>query len=1030
MAGINDYLHIISSASWAGENFIDVRAKLFGLETITQDAIFSLPGTTKLISGEWVAEGGDQSLPEALREPRILAKKGKLTLKFTGTNISMRLGLNPSWGTGACYIDGVKPSAIPGVIAPLDVLNCDSGAHASWGNEYRDFLIADGLANTQHTLEVYCNNLAIGSGGFFVLTCCKVYAKENLTRSRDLWVLPNQTLNQPETLTFANHSGVDVKNVKVSYPNSLLDPATGASLGQLALGTIGAGQSRAVPMLPLMNGSEISGLHRVPITLEGDYPIGSANASGSFIPGAPDLRYSGNTWSSDTSFGELREYASAAGNFVAMTVNANNFTLRIQRDYGWGNLQIWKDNFSVAGCKTTSASPVVSIPAAQMANMAVGKHVTGTGVPVMATILSIDATANTITLSANATATNTNRTLEFDTYLTSVSCNDATGGGFFIDIAINGLTNATGNKIKLVCETKAVIVWAKVSWIGADPVEHRTETINYDLNYKHVPPFPVGGLRIENGQATWDPVALDAIDVSKPYDNSKVAREELVSRFPTYLVIYQPGYLETIKQYDLAVVDPFGMTRKQVRELQAMGIKVLLYVSFGEEDGTLLDKWDPNSAQVPWVGDGKGPGGYASYYMKGGYGFGEMSECEHDCQRTTGERKCAKNNPKYNTSLVRCTAACQRDWREGYLSWEKGDPCGGGYTRDNNWVRDASKACTNSKCPKYIPPNAKCTDYQQVSAWGQDFSMATTNYPDENGIWSSYYVDPVRRDNNSWFARLRDYYLPLIFKEPTPRDEVLSTVKVVVDPADLETGTIIGLEVSFAPVDEDEPMSVIDTATGYSYQRGLEWDMDYKLGVIKMHPNEDSPPVVEAQRLRVQYSTKGLGADGVFMDTVDTVDIYPDEVYQAAAASLINELKALYPNKAFCSNRGFSILDRIIHSCEYVMFETFLSEYDWENKVYFKIGPESNEWNDQITLQLMQLRQKHVFDVLALNYCSNGPEGDELREYIRKESTKRGWISWSSEIMLNKPLPNVPYEDNSGPLRTNMWKVRKLNRRK
>ena len=46
MAGINDYLHIMSSESWSGENFIDVRAKFFGLENITQDAIFSLPGTT------------------------------------------------------------------------------------------------------------------------------------------------------------------------------------------------------------------------------------------------------------------------------------------------------------------------------------------------------------------------------------------------------------------------------------------------------------------------------------------------------------------------------------------------------------------------------------------------------------------------------------------------------------------------------------------------------------------------------------------------------------------------------------------------------------------------------------------------------------------------------------------------------------------------------------------------------------------------------------------------------------------------
>lgn len=1029
MPGINDYLHIISSESWAGQNFIDIRANYLGLEAIQQDAIFTMPGSPKVISGEWVAEGGDQSLPAVMREPRVLAKKGKLTVKFKGTNISIRLGLNPAWGSGACYIDGVKPSTIAGATAAADVLYCDSEKHASWGNEYRDFLIVDNLADKEHTLEIYCNNITDGSGGFFVVTCCKVFAQSNLTRTRDLWVLSNAALRQPESWTFQNRSGADVQNAKVTFSEAILNPETGANVSVLALGTIPAGGSKTVGILPLMTGMEVSGPHPMQVALEGDYPMESPTASGSYVPGGEGLRYGGASWSQDTEFGELREYATAKGDFVVMTINAPEFMLRVQRDYGWGKLLVLKDNFSVSGCKTTSASPTVTIPAAKIGAMAVGMYVTGTGIPKLAKINAVDTAASTITLSANATSTNTNRALEFDTPLTVVTCHDDNGGGFFVDVSITGLSKPFANVVKLMGESTAAVVWSKASWQGSDPLEHRTETITYALNYKHVPPFPIEGLRLENGVATWTPAVADKLDVTKPYDNSRIDREELVSRFPTYLVIYQPGYQETIKQYDLAVVDPFGMTRKQVKELQDLGIKVILYVSFGEEDGTLLDKWDPNSPQVPWVGDGKGPGGYASYYMKGGYGYGEMSECEHDCQRSTGEKKCAMGNANYSTALARCTAACGNDWREGYVAWDKGEACSAGFTRDTNWVRDATTACTNSACPKYSPPNKKCAQYQKAEVWGQDFSMATTNYPDENGIWSSYYVETTRRDSNSWFARLRDYYLPLIFKEPTPRDETLTAIKVVLDPADLVTGFVIGVEASFAPIDEDEPLSVSDVATGFEYQKGLEWNMDAKLGVIKLHPNEGNPPVVEGQKLRIRYSSKGLGADGVFMDTVDTVDIYPDEEYQAGAAAVINELKLLYPDKAFCSNRGFSILDRIIHSCDYVMFETFLSEYDWEKKVYYKIGAESKAWNDEITAQLMRLRQSHIFDVLALNYCSNGPEGDELREYIRQESTRRGWISWSSEIMLNKPLPNTPYEDKTGPLRTNMWKIHKINRK-
>ena len=184
------------------------------------------------------------------------------------------------------------------------------------------------------------------------------------------------------------------------------------------------------------------------------------------------------------------------------------------------------------------------------------------------------------------------------------------------------------------------------------------------------------------------------------------------------------------------------------------------------------------------------------------------------------------------------------------------------------------------------------------------------------------------------------------------------------------------------------------------------------------------------QQIRVQYSTKGLNSDVVFMDTVDTVDIYPAEEYQAAAAKLINDMKALYPDRIFCSNRGFSILGRIIHSCEYVMFETFLSEYDWINKVYRKLeDPGVIAFNDQITEQLMKLRKRHVFDVLGLNYASNGPEGDDLRAYIREETHKRGWLSWCSEILLNDPLPNTEFSLTRGPIRTNLWKVYRVKRK-
>lgn len=1022
---LNDYLHILSDKTWAGENRIDWRVAWYALDAVEQVGVFTLPGGAT-VRGEWVAEGGDASLPPAKREPRILAKKGKLVLAFTGTNISVRVGLNPNWGVGQVYIDGKKPSLIAGLSTAMDSFSCDSNAHSSWGNEYVDITLADGLTDGAHTLEVYCNNLTAGAGGFVVVTGFKVYSQSRVSRDVRVWVESRIDMAQAETMEVINPSTKTIRDVRLRFPPGLVS-STGAAMPEVILGDIAARGSKSVVLVPDLSGTESIGVTDWPIELQAKYEAGGL-PSGNFVPQQAGLVYTGS-WSNDSDFGELREYSGTKGASIAFTVEAAEFTLRVQRDYGWGSFLVLVSPLVSANCAVTSASRDVTVPAALISQLAVGMYVTGTSIPEVSTITAIDAATNRITISANATATNANRTLTFETLLTSITSNDGAGGGFFVDVPVSGLPAPSGNKVRLVAMDAKPAVWSRLSWAGSGNYDTVLETLHYRATRQHVPPFPIEGARLENGQLAWSSRIPDRVDLSVPLDSRGLDREEVGVRFPTFIVIYQPGYQDIVKEYDIAVLDPFALTRKQVKELQALGIKVLVYVSFGEEDSTLADVWDPNSAQVPWVGDGKGPGSYASYYMKGGYGYGEMSECTHDCQRVDGSKRCAVGNAKYNPNWTgRCSAACSKDWREGYKAWEEGGKCGGGYTSANFWQRDASKACTNGGCPKYTPSNTKCPQYEQAEVWGQDFSISA-NFPDENGIWASYYVDAVGRGPDSWYARIRDYYLPLIFSEPQPRHEVLPVVKKVLDPQDLETGTVYGIALAHAPVDEDEPLSIIHEATGYAYERGLEWDMDFKLGVVKLHPNEGSPATPEGTLISVFYATKGLGADGVFMDTVDTVDVYPDEAYQKGAADLINDMKALYPGKAFCSNRGFSILDRIIHSCSYVMFETFLTEYDWEQKTYFKLSAESEAWNDEITEQLFRLRRQHVFDVIGLNYCSNGPEGDELRKYIREETNKRGWLSWSSEILLNRPLHNSPFTDLQGPIRSNTWRTYRVKRK-
>lgn len=1016
-----DYLHIKSDKTIAGKNYIDWRAKWLGLDDVEQIATAQIPGGPA-IRGEWVAEGGDATLPPEDREPRILAKKGKLRVVFSGTNITARIGVNPGWGVGQIWIDDKRPTEIPGLSVAQNEITCNSEAYGSFGNEYLDVTIADNLPAGDHVLEIYCNNPGEGVGGFVVVTGFKVFSEDNKTRNSEAWIEPRADLPQKEVMRITNMSGKGIHNVALSFPSALVDES-GNPLSTVHLGTIDAASYKDITIIPNLDGHERESVEYYTIPMHADYEVDNGQSSGNFVPNAVGLTYTGN-WSDDINNGEHRQFSSGKGASMAFVVNNDHFTLRMQKDFGWGSFLVMVNPIVIGGCGVTTGSPVVTVPAASIGSLQAGMYVTGTNVPTVTYILSVDVVAGTVTMSAKATGTHANRTLTFETMKEELSSHSVTGGGYYENVDVQGLALPFGNKVRLVAKDSKPAVWSKLSWPGSDIYDPKDETLVYTVKRKHVPPFPTTNVRLEDGRVEYKPVWYNKKDLTIPYDNRSLVREEIVQRFPTFLVIYQPGYQEIIKQYDVAVLDPFALTRKQVIELQNLGIKVIVYVSFGEEDSTLLNKWNPNSDAVPWKGDGQGPGGYASYYMKGGYDYGEMSECGFDRQRLEGVKACAKGNANYNPNWSgRCTSACSKDWREGYIEWEKGNKCGGGYSNTTFWQRDASTACSNRGCPKYTPANNKCSQYERAEAWGQDFSLAS-DFPDENGIWASYYVNAVDRGPNSWYARIRDYYLPLIFDEPTPRNEVLTIAAHESDPG----VNVLGIELSHAPLDEDEELRMIDVATGYEYQRGVEWSMDSKLGTITISATEGSPPVVVGQQIRAIYSTKGLGADGVFMDTVDTVDVYPREVYQDGAAGLINDMKKLYPDKAFCSNRGFSILDKIIHSCSYVMFETFLSEYDWEKKVYFKIGPESTAWNDQITSQLFRLRRKHVFDVIGLNYASNGPEGDELRQYIREETTKRGWLSWSSEILLNRPLPNQPYTDQKGPLRTNMWRAYKYNK--
>jgi polysaccharide biosynthesis protein PelA len=71
-----------------------------------------------------------------------------------------------------------------------------------------------------------------------------------------------------------------------------------------------------------------------------------------------------------------------------------------------------------------------------------------------------------------------------------------------------------------------------------------------------------------------------------------------VSR-PALAVYYGPGELETLAGYQTVVVQPGHFPAEQVRALQQRGVRVLAYLSLGEDDGE-NGSWTVDQPQTNW----------------------------------------------------------------------------------------------------------------------------------------------------------------------------------------------------------------------------------------------------------------------------------------------------------------------------------------------------------------------------------------------------------------------------------------------
>lgn len=131
-----------------------------------------------------------------------------------------------------------------------------------------------------------------------------------------------------------------------------------------------------------------------------------------------------------------------------------------------------------------------------------------------------------------------------------------------------------------------------------------------------------------------------------------------------------------------------------------------------------------------------------------------------------------------------------------------------------------------------------------------------------------------------------------------------------------------------------------------------------------------------------------LGADGLFLDTLDTVDVAK---YGSATiggmVSLVKLLHDTYPDAKLVANRGFSILEYIAPYIDGMMFESFNTTWNFTTNKADDLSENANNYNIGMAVNVInKQRQYHYFPVFALDYVN-----DYEIDYMAQTYFDRSW---------------------------------------
>jgi uncharacterized protein (TIGR01370 family) len=132
--------------------------------------------------------------------------------------------------------------------------------------------------------------------------------------------------------------------------------------------------------------------------------------------------------------------------------------------------------------------------------------------------------------------------------------------------------------------------------------------------------------------------------------------------------------------------------------------------------------------------------------------------------------------------------------------------------------------------------------------------------------------------------------------------------------------------------------------------------------------------------------------DGLFLDTLDTVDVYAET--KPGMVELVKRMRERYPDLILVQNRGFTVLDETGPAIDAVMFESMSSDFDFSARTYSMVEREEEP------AFVQEMARKHGLVGLVMDYAL--PEDFAAIRHSYQRALEYGFVPYVSTIELDR----------------------------